>query len=334
MHQTTVPRLIRFAFLLAPSVGGCLGEESDGRRLSEITWDEKVIIGGSAADTTLSIPVQIIADDQGFVILDGVPPFVRAFDLYGQPTWTFGRTGEGPEEFKNPYRMVLNDRGNLLVLDARLYRLTEIGRDGLLERVVHIGLTAIGVDMAIVGDRLVIPVSGLRFGTVFLDLDSLGEASYERLEWADTIVAGASRANGGLKLSRLVAGLGESWVSAPRVGPGFFLHRGGKEKFVPYIDPGPVWIGSVERLSYAAQSLMVDSSRILILSGGRLEPPPVGRVLPNLVDTYAFDGDYLETFRLPTPVFELIEADGRFLGLVHEPYPALVEFTSIPPVPN
>lgn len=311
-----LPLLVGLIFTLS----GCSPERPDGRDVSSAIDRRWIVQSSLEGDTLLSIPAQVTQWGDRLAVLDLAPPHLRVFDRNGRQLWTAGTSGEGPGEFGNPYRIVAVDSQRLFVLDVQNARVTEIYSDRSVGRMMALPGQAIGVDFFVDGDTLVIASSGEPPGTAFVDFAGRADHRIESWQWADTLPPRTS-------LHRFIAKTPSGWVTAPKAGPGFFLHSHQEERFMEYIEPRPLVVGRVAEMHLSAGALMVEGDSIFVLYGGRRAPAP--RQWPQLIDVYDLNGEYLKTYELPHPVMDVARFEGRFIAIVHEPTPGIVEFAPV-----
>lgn len=86
--------------------------------------------GGALEDTTLLRP-RLIAARSGWVyVYDYGDQQVKALDERGRLRWRFGRGGQGPGEFANPFDLEVGRDGRVWVLDAGTARITVLTPGG------------------------------------------------------------------------------------------------------------------------------------------------------------------------------------------------------------
>lgn len=126
--------------LLMTAQTGALTRPSEGtpeveRRMVEVTWRE---IGGtpSILDSELAYPVRIAASGSRFAVFDYGSQSVKMFSIGGELLWSFGRGGQGPNEFRQVTRLRPGPGGALWVTDMANARVTVLGPNGSVERLV------------------------------------------------------------------------------------------------------------------------------------------------------------------------------------------------------
>lgn len=76
--------------------------------------------------------------DGRLAVVNGGSAQILVYDERGLHVGTWGREGEGPGEFRNPFRLSLWPGDSLAVWDFRLRRLSIIDREGLFGRQIHL----------------------------------------------------------------------------------------------------------------------------------------------------------------------------------------------------
>ncbi len=134
---------------LALAVTGCTQREAGTRetraevpviesarareRVHAVTrWDTVFAAGGAADDTTLQLPRLIAAGVSSVYAYDYGDNSVKAFDKRGRLRWSFGRRGEGPGEFLNPFDIEVGPDGVVWILDVVAGRVTRLSPEGSL----------------------------------------------------------------------------------------------------------------------------------------------------------------------------------------------------------
>ncbi|MEW6653313.1 MAG: 6-bladed beta-propeller, partial [Bacteroidota bacterium] len=86
---------------------------------------KKIIEFGGIKDSLLFSPSGIKTDKRGNIfILDYVGRFVKKFSINGKLIKQYGRSGRGPGEFLNPFRIYLDIKDSLYVYDNQNLKLT------------------------------------------------------------------------------------------------------------------------------------------------------------------------------------------------------------------
>lgn len=107
------------------------------RHVVEVRWRE---IGGTppVLDSELSYPVRIAASRSRFAVFDYGSQSVKMFSITGELLWSFGRGGQGPNEFRQVTRLRPGPGGTLWVTDMANARVTILTPDGRPERSVSL----------------------------------------------------------------------------------------------------------------------------------------------------------------------------------------------------
>ncbi len=306
--------------------------EPGGRRWAAVSWDTAFVVGGPE-DTLLHLPTRLAADDAGVSVLDREAGRVLRFDSSGRLLWSFGRKGEGPEEFAHPRDIKMDRQGRTWVLDVANGRVSMIGEDGASDG--RIPLSAVGrtVDAIVPaeGGGVILltfeaerPIVRLSHSGEVLERVSFPSPEHERLHpLASQLVVGHDPAEGG-------------WVGAYGLGDGFFAflstnwlgYRGRyieRVEFPRVVQRGRFNLGRRERASwltgviFAAETVSLSRGRIYVFFGG------VSSERHQVMDVYsADDGSYLESLRLPIRPRHAVYADGLVYALHESPYPMLV----------
>lgn len=306
--------------VLAASTLGCEDDNPHGRNFIPVTWEETVLVEGDPDnDSLLGLPRRVVPWDDRLVVLEQTPPFVRVFDRRGELLWTHGTEGDGPGELRIAYDAAARSSDRLLVLDLEDYVVTELDSRGGLIRTFRLGDQVSGFHMTVRDDTLLVG-STYPAGTGFVSLENPEATRWEPLAWADTLPPEA-------RFYLLIQPAPRGWVTAAKVGPGFFLHDRDTVRYVPFIDPRPIQDGAVlvPEVLLSARALMVQDDSIFMLYGGRAAHPEGER--PEIVDVYALDGAYLRSYRLPMPTVHLTRVEDSFVAVVFDPAPSLRRWT-------
>jgi len=86
---------------------------------------EDLLIGAESGDEKymFSNLQSMAVDDEGHIyVLDGTEDTVRVFDGNGLHLRTFGKKGQGPGEWDDPFRLSMTPSGELVILDSETAR--------------------------------------------------------------------------------------------------------------------------------------------------------------------------------------------------------------------
>jgi hypothetical protein len=75
-----------------------------------------------------------VTDAGQVLVVDRDAPTLRMFDKTGRLSWSRGRPGAGPGEYRYAMRAALGAGGSVHVIDMRLRRLTRLGNDGAVTK--------------------------------------------------------------------------------------------------------------------------------------------------------------------------------------------------------
>lgn len=95
------------------------------------------VAGGVPAESPeLFNPIYLAATDSLLITYDLGDFAVKAFHLDGSLAWKFGRLGRGPGEFESVADMQMDHSGRIWLTDASNLRITILGSDGKMVRLV------------------------------------------------------------------------------------------------------------------------------------------------------------------------------------------------------
>lgn len=285
------------------------------RGFLETSWDTLFVIGGSLEDTLLLKPRIFESGNEHLYVYDYFDDRLRAFDMSGGLTWTFGRSGEGPGEFSNAFDVEVGPRGNIWVVDAGASRITVVSPSGDLVRTIPLA-GAIVRDVIPLSDRiLVTPVSPNR--PFWMAIDSMGATTVEGA-FPDSTLRSAHWLHRQPQVDQIPSR--GNWVAMIPNGNMFYVYqelelrcRGTLIEGEPLpesseADP-PVW---------AVAEAAADSS-VYILAKGKTEHSL------QVIDIYSLsDCEYRNSVRLPREFNVMTVDDGRFFLEYEEPAPTIV----------
>lgn len=126
-----------------------------------------------ARDSTLLDPTFIETSSAGVWLCDGAQHSIVLLSLSGQFRWRTGRRGAGPGEFTNVRDIAATSNARLLVLDAATDRVTVIGAQGQVLRMISLGDVGHAEQVAAL-DRGDLLLGLLSAESPFVRLDSSG----------------------------------------------------------------------------------------------------------------------------------------------------------------
>ena len=133
--SSTLRHILVDVLALAGFIGGFSPLVAQNRQWKQGSWR---VIGGVPADSPdLLNPIYLAVADSLLVVYDLGDYSVKAFRTNGTLKWHFGRLGEGPGEFQSVADMQLGDSGRIWLSDGSNLRLTILGLDGKLIRMVR-----------------------------------------------------------------------------------------------------------------------------------------------------------------------------------------------------
>lgn len=298
--------------VLLACAAGCGTESGDtgseqrpalNRKLVNVTWRERWIVGGQEGDTTVLIPVAAVGDAELVYVLE--PQLHRVVALRasdGVVLWKAGGEGAGPRELRSPTALSMDRDGNVLVMDQGNGRVAVLTPAGTFVRHVPLQMVGYANGLCALGDgsMLVAPLV-TDHPLVRVAPDGKVLQRYE-LPWPDLSDAGSLSTQGDLARD----GDG-GCVYAMSKGRGFATFREGRLAAHDYVE----WfdVPSTERTgdpragrrqetvpegSHAAQGVGVGEEGIAVGFSGRTND--AGR----LIDIYdGATGAYTHTYRAP-----------------------------------
>jgi hypothetical protein len=137
------------------------------RVVNQVAWDTTLQLGGALKDTLLLIPRRFAARGQHLYVFDYGDTRLKAFHVDGRVRWTFGREGEGPEEFKHVVDMEIDSEGAVWLLDAGVGRITIVGPDGRFVDHIPLSIAFRHIPLGPRPVRDILPLSGDTLATSF-----------------------------------------------------------------------------------------------------------------------------------------------------------------------
>jgi hypothetical protein len=318
-------------------VGACTSERADGsrdapgseRRISTTSWDTLWTIGGGLQDSVLLDPSRIASGQGRVYVFDGGASRVVAFSgRDGSRTWSTGRKGGGPGEFKLVRDLKVNDRGLPMLLDVANSRITTLDSSGIVQHEIPLKRVGYADQFAPLPDGRAVLLTNHPDSALAV-VDRTGNlVNRLTIPWSEFAGLHPLVRQGGL-----ASAPNGSWAFGFGLGDGWFgfsgTHsQGGRHRFVeaaafPQVvtrrDGQSV---TTELASYApcsACSMSIDGMNFYVLFGGRTDHRRA------VLDKYDLrTGQYRESMLLPTKATEFSVMDGIVFALVSEPAPALV----------
>jgi hypothetical protein len=115
--------------------------EDSEEEFKNMDFNEDLSIGNEDDDENYLLvnPVEIESDEEGNIfILDYRECLIKKFDPQGRFIRQFGRRGQGPGEFQNPYSMVISHRNKIYVGDPGLNKIEEFSLNGEYKQTLKI----------------------------------------------------------------------------------------------------------------------------------------------------------------------------------------------------
>ncbi|MBA4159180.1 MAG: 6-bladed beta-propeller [Gemmatimonadetes bacterium] len=326
-----LPKLCIIALL---SLAGCQGDVSevnlwDGpaapgeRTLIASRWDTLWTVGGSLEDTLLQIPRIHRADSSRVLVYDHGAMRLLVFDHSGQLQWSFGRRGQGPDEFASVRDIRISGTGKIVLLDPANARLVELEDGARVSARIPLHNIPHSEQMVAINDGFVLMTHDIETPLFVIDREG---TVVQRMEvpWE-----GFSKLDPLVRQGR-VANSGDSWALSFSLGNGWFPFSG--TDALPYLGqyvqhtPFPVPIVMVTENTRSVQiptrtcsgcSVSLSDSVLYVHFGG--DGPDHLQVI-DLWET----GDYIGSYRLPDPMAEVFVQGGVFYVLQYHPYPTLL----------
>jgi hypothetical protein len=326
--------------MLVALVSACRADAPPGfaggdRRILDVHLDTAFVVLSALEDTILTFPRHAARASDGTVYVTDRGTKVVAFDSLGTLLWSYGRDGEGPEEFRNISGIHLHE--DLLYLpDAHNNRIAVVSTAGEFQRYIFPAEPIMLSQMVRLQDGRIAALSlGRLDGADIVILKENGSLSAtERIP-----LDGHTRLPSLASQGRLAQD-GDQWVFAYSLADGWAMFdadsaTGVVSRFIEYIAP-PEVVGGEESQRLArpgavvctACGLSLSDSIVYVLFGGRT---PENGAIMDLYDSA--DGGYLGSILLPDRAYGITVSDQRLVMLMHRPVPHLVTLNlSLPPL--
>lgn len=299
------------------------------RRVALESWDTLWSVGESGEDSLLLYPLQLAAWDSGVYVYDQGAYRVLAFDRDGTPRWSYGGRGKGPDEFDKVRDLKVTAGGDVLVLDPRNNRITQLTRRGRV--VTRVPLTETGyVDQIapLHGDRLLLMT--MNPDSAFIVVNKKGKVedrftlSWKGFAALDPLARqGMIAASPGTEQWAFGFSIGNGWFSYAGQTPQGFVGRYAEHTDFPKVDTSPGKNGMNSELTeYNACSgcnLAIAGDTLYVQFGGYT---PLSKSVLDLFDMRT--GAYLGSYRLPVRPSAISVVGDRVYAIVEEPAPMLL----------
>lgn len=284
------------------------------RVYQNVLWDTVFHLGGQLEDSVLLLP-RLMASGAGLLfVYDYGDRQIKAFDHAGSLLWQYGKTGEGPGEFLNPFDIDVAPDGDVSVYDTGTGRITILSPDGNVRDMFTPGIAGRDV-IPIQNMTLVTPVrpgneywigfdgEGRQLASGRFPLDELADAAHlARQTWS---VSG---------------GRGPRWATIFPNGNIILIHDGTELRCHGRLvegDPFPAAAGP-DMPVWAIAAALTDSTLLVLARGTTSDAMAI-------IDEYStVDCSYQRTIPLPRKV-RALAFDGDILFLAYEdPAPAIL----------
>lgn len=320
-----------FCILAATSSAFSLPSEglAQPRVWADVTVATRAVVGG-ALESELLDPQPFAVGEEVAAVFDYGDMAVKAFDLEsGALRWATGREGAGPGEFRNPTDIVVSAADTVWVLDPQAMRISVIGPDGSLSRLVSIRER---IRRFIVGEEHLIGARSRPDRGPFVVLDRDGEyvADLDVPAWISELPAMAFEL-------RMAADRMTGNVAAVLWYTGGILLGGADDTELREFQgvvrgevPEPMVLTPMPnvtavRLPPSARPIVrdvaIDGTRVYVLAVDDTD----GRRTVDILDVYDERGGYLHSLRLPHAVSRLEARNGRLFALQRDMLPAITE---------
>ena len=172
-----VTRLGTTVWLIAILVSACSSSKDASvpegnrrifRNRVQIEWQRSI----TSNDTLFAVPSMLALSDSVIAVLDPSANRVVALSrTTGVPVWTFGATGSGPGELRNPSAIIPSANGSFVVFDPSNGKAIELSRFGRLVRERAVGGATLVRSACYLSDGRLI-VSQMDIGAPIVLLDS------------------------------------------------------------------------------------------------------------------------------------------------------------------
>ncbi|MGH8223172.1 MAG: hypothetical protein ACREQZ_09380 [Woeseiaceae bacterium] len=269
--------------------------------------------GGMLDDTILLRPRLIAAHDGWVFAYDYGDQRVKALDPGGRLRWSFGRRGQGPGEFANPFDIEVGADGRLWVLDAGTARITVLTPSGTFAR--EFRLDRVIRSLVPRTEDAIVLTSSLDPFWFLIDFDSkilaTGDPPVGLLEKAPPFARQALTAR---------SSTGSTWVAAFPYGDLFLVYDDLELRCWGWLVEGrgfPETPGA--NLPIWAAGIAASDASVFVLARGET-PERLG-----ILDVYSTaDCSYETTLRLPRRMSAIAHAGGVFYFEYEDPVPSII----------
>ncbi len=303
------------------------------------------VLDGEAAYQFQQVTTVQVQPDGGVLVLDGGSAQLRRYDGAGRHRWSFGRSGDGPGEFRAPSYLGRYADGSFALWDRSQVRLTVVRPDGTLGHTTSYaaesgrqpaayGLFADSALLAVFPT----PASPPAPGTLFVDTIGYWRVDRPRAEprllarYPGTIWIWTGRAQLPVPFTAnaLRALRGDQIVVASGAAAEVYVHDGTDGRLVARyaVARAPVSVGSdhVRRLvTFQVEQFRGYGAPLAEWEEwlGRMPVPPVRPAYDRLVVSATGElwlRQYVPMYETEAPsVWDLFAADGAYRGEVHMP---------------
>jgi hypothetical protein len=281
-----------------------------------------LIIGADTLDSLIQMTRLAALDDSLLYVFDYGDRRLNAFDLEdGHLRWAFGRLGEGPGEFRNPWQIVLrsNEYG-VYAVDPALRRITLV-RSGQLIREIPMPTVGLVAERLVpLEDRLIVTLMGAE-DRYLASLDTAGTPSQESGAYPSTEINDLASSNRQSFIAPIENG--DRWVAGFMMTNQFAVYDGFQPTCVGRVHAGanPVDVTEINPRIWQA-GIGVVGSTLAILARETAESEEFG-----VLELYRVtDCGYVASVRVP-PGTKAFAANDRYLALIIEdPAPRVALF--------
>lgn len=298
--------------LLPPSQPGAEAEHRE-RTFTDPGWDT-VFHVGSLTDTLLARPRIMASGENRVYVYDYLGHEVIAYSGRGRLSWTFGRKGGGPGEFRSPFDIEVGPDGDVWVYDPANARITVLSARGKSKAVVPVEKVS-ARDVLPLGNRVGLTRVGP--GAPFVVMtdregEEIGEIGYP-VDYLSQVRAGLAQT--------LAAQRGSLWVVGFPWGKEFFRYRGSEMECGGELVEGRSLREASTREERTAWivSIGLMGREIVTLARGETKDAL------GVVDRYSLeDCSYIGSWRLPGRFVAMSATEDVLYLASEDPYPHVV----------
>jgi hypothetical protein len=252
-------------------------------------------------------------DDSLLYVFDYGDRSLKAFGLeHGVLRWAFGRLGEGPGEFRNPWQIVIrsNEHG-IYVVDLALRRITLVSSGEVLEEIPMPTAGLVAERLVPLANRFLVTLMGAQ-DRYLAGLDTSGAASPESGGYPSPEINALAPSNRQSFIAPI--GNGARWVAGFMMTNQFAVYDGFEPTCVGRVHTGanPVDVTEINPRIWQA-GIGVIGSNLAILARETPDSEEFG-----VLELYrTVDCAYVASVRLP-PGAKAFAANDRYLALITE----------------